>query len=313
MAQVLTVRSEGVGAVTLDPGRAQPMSSRTWRADLTRLSAFDTSVDLVSLGPHVYETIGKGSPFPPALLVVAVAAGRVHGTAGAVPFEVNAGEALLLDTRQPLRSVVDEDVKLLRAVVSQRRLPHRLFQGAPRKPVVLTESPVLHACLSGVTTLLRRSADAAQVDDDAAVAQLVTGVQLSLLDEAKRQELHAAGGRAVGRRGQIEDYIRTHLADPDLSPPAIADAFGRSLRSVHAAFTDGPTSVGAWIRQQRLDELRRAVEDASEPIPVDDLAVMFGFRDSAQVHRVFRAATGVSFRSWSDRQRARTGVRHDRA
>jgi AraC-like DNA-binding protein len=286
------------------------LSSKTWRAYLTRVSAFDTSVDLVSLGPHVYDAAGSGAPFSPALLLVAVAAGRVHGIAGGVPFEVQMGQALLLDTRQPLHSVVDEDVRLLRAVVSQRRSPRRLFGGEPRRPTVLADSPILHACLSGVTTLLKRSINTGPIDDDAAVAQLLTGVQLSLLDEADRQEMQAGVSCAAGRREQIEAYITSHLGDPDLSPAALADAFGISVRSVHAAFADAPATVGTFIRQQRIAELRQAVENASDPIPVEDLAVMFGFRDTAKLRRVFRDTTGEPFRGWLNRRAPSTSERH---
>lgn len=51
---------------------------------------------------------------------------------------------------------------------------------------------------------------------------------------------------------RIEEYVRLHLCDPDLSPDHIAQACGISLRYLHLLFKGAEASVCQWIREKRL-------------------------------------------------------------
>ena len=51
---------------------------------------------------------------------------------------------------------------------------------------------------------------------------------------------------------RIRAYIRTNLSRPALDPASIADAHGISKRYLHALFATTGTSVGAFIREERL-------------------------------------------------------------
>jgi AraC-like DNA-binding protein len=51
----------------------------------------------------------------------------------------------------------------------------------------------------------------------------------------------------------MQGFIDQRLADPELSPSAIAAAHHISLRYLHKLFEGQPTTVSGWIRQRRLE------------------------------------------------------------
>ena len=59
----------------------------------------------------------------------------------------------------------------------------------------------------------------------------------------------------------VQGFIDQRLADPELSPSAIAAAHHISLRYLHKLFEAQPTTVSGWIRQRRLERCRRDLLD----------------------------------------------------
>lgn len=92
----------------------------------------------------------------------------------------------------------------------------------------------------------------------------------------------------------VQEYIDRHLADPGLSPGAIAAEHFLSLRQLHRVFAKEGLSVAAWIRGRRLARCRRDFADPMQAhVPVSAIGARWGFGDAAQFSRVFRAAHGV--------------------
>lgn len=58
---------------------------------------------------------------------------------------------------------------------------------------------------------------------------------------------------------RITQYIRAHLADPGLSAPRIAAAYGISVRHLYTVPARSGISLGDWIRAHRLAECRRGL------------------------------------------------------
>jgi AraC-like DNA-binding protein len=90
-------------------------------------------------------------------------------------------------------------------------------------------------------------------------------------------------------RGHIDE----HLAEPGLSPTRIAEALHVSVRHLHACFSRQGVSVGAHIRNARLD---RAARDLADPAhagaAVGEIAHRWGFSSAAHFTRVFVARFG---------------------
>lgn len=93
--------------------------------------------------------------------------------------------------------------------------------------------------------------------------------------------------------------IRRHVADPELSPAAVAARHYISVRYLHRILQREGIRFSAWVRQRRLEATRRDLIDIrSAGLPVAVVARRWGFTDPAHFSKAFRAAYGVSPREW---------------
>lgn len=109
------------------------------------------------------------------------------------------------------------------------------------------------------------------------------------------------GGRAdeqsdavrAGRLVNAKQYIAQHLADSELSPAAVADAIGVSVRSLHLLFEPTGVSFARYVLRRRLEECRDAL--LSHPgRPVTDIAFAWGFSSLSGFYRSFQNAFGMA-------------------
>ncbi|MFE2283713.1 helix-turn-helix domain-containing protein [Streptomyces sp. NPDC059443] len=94
---------------------------------------------------------------------------------------------------------------------------------------------------------------------------------------------------------RIYRFIENNLGDPDLTPQAVADRHGVSLRTLYNLYADQPLSVAAHIRQARLE---RACADLERPEvsrqPVQMIALRWGFSSVSAFSRAFREVYGTT-------------------
>lgn len=100
------------------------------------------------------------------------------------------------------------------------------------------------------------------------------------------------GNRALLLR--IQAFIDRHIADPDLTPQAIARAHQISLRYLHKLFESEDATVGRYIQRRRLEECRRDLARHAHGSTIAAVAHRWGFISAAHFSRVFRAAYGLS-------------------
>ncbi|TLS44285.1 helix-turn-helix domain-containing protein [Streptomyces montanus] len=101
---------------------------------------------------------------------------------------------------------------------------------------------------------------------------------------------------------RIRDYIERHLADPDLTPDAIARAHAISRRYLFKLFAEEETTVAGWIRTRRLERCARDLADpATRDQPVAAIAARWGLLDGRHFARVFKAAYGETPRDYRRR------------
>jgi len=93
---------------------------------------------------------------------------------------------------------------------------------------------------------------------------------------------------------RIEAFIRRNLQDPELGPAMIADGCGISTRYLHQLFKGADTTVGRWVREQRLLACKQEVEALGCRDTIADIAHRWGFADHAQFSRAYRAQFGCS-------------------
>ncbi|MEU1216080.1 helix-turn-helix domain-containing protein [Streptomyces sp. NPDC005790] len=139
------------------------------------------------------------------------------------------------------------------------------------------------------------------------VVDLVGALADELLGRASEDT--PGGNRALLLR--IQAYIDRHLADPDLTPQAIARAHHISLRYLHKLFESEDATVGRWVQRRRLEECRRDLTFHGTAT-IAAVAHRWGFISAAHFSRVFRAAYGMAPREWRDTQETAPRTRSGR-
>lgn len=121
--------------------------------------------------------------------------------------------------------------------------------------------------------------------------QLVDLLVLALKSDERALFSRASAVREA-HLSRIEQFVRAHLAEPELTPERVAIACGISVRYLHELFRDTNQTFGSWVREQRLMAARAAIEDAQSNQTIAEIAYRWGFSDQAQFSRQFRSAFG---------------------
>ncbi|MER6977775.1 helix-turn-helix domain-containing protein [Streptomyces carpinensis] len=212
------------------------------------------------------------------------------------------GDIFLYDTARPLRLNLPQSFRTKSLVLprdvlglSESDLAHLTASPiSPGTPLGGLLAPFLAGLVDGAGTYPPRTSELMArnvVDLLGAVAEEVLG----------RSNADTPGGnRALLLR--IQAFIDRHLADPDLTPQAIARAHHISLRYLHKLFESEDATVGRWIQRRRLEECRRDLARHGNGSTIAAVAHRWGFTSAAHFSRVFRAAYGMAPREWRDTQ-----------
>ncbi|MFF7791583.1 helix-turn-helix domain-containing protein [Streptomyces sp. NPDC007991] len=215
----------------------------------------------------------------------------------------NAGDLMVLDSGHPF----DAHRQALQDGCSQLivQLPHKLLP-LPEKTVQgLLAVPISgrHG-MGGVLARWLTDLNARAGEFTPADIPTLTSVTLDLLAsviarcvEAEEALTPEACRNAL--RAQVNAFVEQHLADPAMTPQAIAEAHHVSLRYLQQLLAENDTSPAAWIRHRRLERCRL---DLANPHlharPIRAIAVRWGFTDPAHFSRLFRAAYGIPPRDY---------------
>ncbi|MBK3577704.1 helix-turn-helix domain-containing protein [Streptomyces sp. MBT65] len=166
-----------------------------------------------------------------------------------------------------------------------RRVTAKVIGDAPEGPATL-----LLPLLSGLAREIGVSAPAAREELARAVADL-----LATLAADRLATTEPAEARAATLFDRVKATIETRLGEAELSPQALADAHGVSLRYLHKLFHEHDTTVGGWIRRRRLESCRA---ELARPTAADrtiaTVAARWGFVSPAHFSHAFRKAYGMS-------------------
>lgn len=90
-------------------------------------------------------------------------------------------------------------------------------------------------------------------------------------------------------------YINLNLANPELSPSVIANAFNISTRYLHLLFSYKGNTVCSWILDKRLEQCRRQLLHINNyKDNITTVAYQWGFNDSSHFSKVFKKKYGIS-------------------
>src|SRR5882757_2225065 len=100
---------------------------------------------------------------------------------------------------------------------------------------------------------------------------------------------------------RLNNYILTHLRDPELSMPRAAAAIGISPRYASDLMAAEQTSFRSYVQVQRLERCRRDLSDPAHAARhISDIAFAWGFNDLAHFSRIFKQRFGASPREWRE-------------
>lgn len=218
------------------------------------------------------------------------------------------GQMILCDSSRPFRSWMDGAGEQAVGLLAQ--FPKALLPLGPRDAERLLAARVdarggVGALYAGFLTRLGTAAAGYRADDAPRLGGVLLDLATALLaheaarhnddGDGHRTEDRGSGASHTTQVARIDAFIETHLADPELTPAAIAAAHHISVRSLHRAFQKQGRSVGAWIRTRRLQRCRRDLADpALADLPVHRVAARWGFTRPADFTRAFRAAYGMT-------------------
>lgn len=96
-------------------------------------------------------------------------------------------------------------------------------------------------------------------------------------------------------RTRAREYIERNLSDPELDVRQVANHCRVSLRHLHAVFDVSSNTIGALIRQTRLEQCRVALRSpALRDKTILEIAMRWGFSNAATFCRSYRSQFGVS-------------------
>jgi len=203
------------------------------------------------------------------------------------------GDLAIYDCRRPYTMVFDEphEMSFLMFPCDRLRLPP-----AAVDEVLVTPVPSTQSTGSLVAPFLRRLVANLDQPGEPVNSRLADNV-LDLLATmfSERTGVRTADPAALRRSLLlgVHSWIDAHLADSDLDPDTIARANHISVRYLHKLFQEQGTSVGSWVRERRLANCRRDLEDpALAQRGVHAIARSWGFDDAAHFSKIFKACYG---------------------
>ncbi|MFE9445147.1 helix-turn-helix domain-containing protein [Streptomyces sp. NPDC006602] len=211
------------------------------------------------------------------------------------------GAIAICDMARPLRMAFPQPFQTKSLV-----LPRRLLGLGESDLRRLTATPIrpdttVGSLLSPFLTQLVDTAATYPSATGEVLARHVVDLLAVLVGERLHQEVGDTPSTTQVLLPRIQVFIDRHLADPDLTPDAIARAHQISVRYLHKLFQTEDVTVSRWIQRRRLQECRRELarrEAAGRTIAA--VARQWGFTSAAHFSRVFRDAYGLSPAEWRD-------------
>jgi AraC-like DNA-binding protein len=204
--------------------------------------------------------------------------------------EMRAGDAVVWDTRTPIRFTVWEPLIKRSLLIPRTALADVSGRSWSVAGIVLPGDAPATKLLVGYLDLLASSLG----ELSAAGVSAARNATLELFVGAARPGPGVADASAVtpALRATMESWINRHLTDGEITPAAIAAAHGVSVRTVYRIFEASSESVSAYVRMRRLARAR--LDIAAEATPIAVIAHRWGFSDSSHFARAFKIAYGVS-------------------
>lgn len=204
---------------------------------------------------------------------------------------IRPGEVCVWLSGRPARFEMPSCFQKLCLIIPVSRFESVLHHATSYEGLHLPADHHFAALLSAYLTALAREV----VDQPGSGASDIVDVTLELLGAAFRAYRSPLGqSPRIRLTDRILRYIEARLEDTSLTPQAVAEDNGISLRYLYLLFSERGMTVAGWIRQRRLERSRAELANGRNTRTVAEIAYHWGFSDSAHFSRLFKSTFGVS-------------------
>jgi AraC-like DNA-binding protein len=234
------------------------------------------------------------------LAVGYVSAGRVVVAQGGRTLEIGPGQVALYNAATPYKVSADDTHTYLVVRIPSPRLRVHDLDSDPAFAADLSPYPstaVLAALLRTITELSGTpTASAAQYLGDA-VADCVHAV-------LAEHHLHVSSSQPSELFARMTAWLDDRLGNASLSADDLALGLFVTPRYVRKVFAKHGATVSAYVRQRRLEEIRRELLDSrNADEPISGIATRWGLRDASVFSRAFAKEYGESPRQFRNRHK----------
>jgi len=214
--------------------------------------------------------------------------------------DLGPGDIFIYDMARPVRLTLPQSFRTKSLV-----LPRSVLGLSESEVAQVTASPVsrdtpLGGLLSPFLARLVEGAGGYPPRTSELMARNVVELFGVLTDEMLGRSTGDIPGANRAMLLRIQEYIDLNLANPDLTPQAIAQAHHISLRYLHKLFEGEDVTVGRWIQRRRLEKCQRDLARRTNIATIAAVAHQWGFTSASHFSRVFRATYGMTPREWRE-------------
>ncbi|MFD3450652.1 helix-turn-helix domain-containing protein [Streptomyces sp. NPDC058691] len=218
---------------------------------------------------------------------------------------IRAGDLALIDNAKPYDIFFDGTVRAVVVRVPTHVLGLRSsLLGQVAAARMGSERPLIGAAAAFFARLARHQAAVGEAEASLLAQPCVDLIRAVATTSLDRDDL-ARGPLHNTLLQRVEEYVRLHLAESDLTAARIAAEHHVSVRQIYLTLSRAGITLGDWVRTQRLEECRR---ELASPVhrfmTIEAIAHRWGFASAPHFSRVFKAAYGVSPREWRSEQAA---------
>ncbi len=263
-----------------------------FQARLTRAQLDHVAVDAFMATPHRADRGPREIQDVPVsvLTFMLLAEGSMRAEMNETAFDVQAGQFVLVDSRDVASHIATSAVRMLITTIDIEHIPPYLRARGMTLPGPLSRTSLVDSYVAFASSLLRGGEHA--VPRGTHLLRAVTDLQAAVLAEA--QETTADLGGTEGLRYRMEGYIERHYTDGDLNPASVAAGIGISLRHAHNVFNDDERTLARYIRDRRLDAIALALRSTADRTGLSELAARNGYGSQEAMSRAFRERFGMA-------------------
>lgn len=214
--------------------------------------------------------------------------------------EMRPGEIIIADTTRPYVADWSGAHRILIVDLPRTRLDAQFGSSTLLAQMRIGEAQGASPVIAFMRDLMA-GADRLSPERANAMAALGTELVIGTIAHKLEDTISTPPLAAAMTMHRAKTYALAHLAEPELTPGAIARAVGISERSLHDLFQHGGVAPGEWIWRERLKVGRERLASAAfDHLLIGAVAWGCGFASQAHFSRRFKDAFGETPAAWRE-------------